>query len=108
MLAFGSEMLWYPIGWTGGYLVMLALVAAPLRRSGAYTVPDFAECCRCGCEIVDEEWETSVSTSWTGPGGCAIIRQHGFDLQCINALKRRVAELEKLAASQALRLERKE
>ena len=43
VLAFGSDMLWYPIGWTGGYLVMLALVAAPLRRSGAYTLPDFAE-----------------------------------------------------------------
>ena len=43
VLAFGTDMLWYPIGWTGGYLVMLALVAAPLRRSGAYTVPDFAE-----------------------------------------------------------------
>ncbi len=36
-------MLWYPIGWTAGYLVLLALVAAPLRRSGAYTLPDFAE-----------------------------------------------------------------
>ena len=43
MLAFGTDMLWYPIGWTGGYLVMLTLVAAPLRRSGAYTLPDFAE-----------------------------------------------------------------
>jgi Na+(H+)/acetate symporter ActP len=36
-------MLWYPVGWTAGYLVLLALVAAPLRRSGAYTLPDFAE-----------------------------------------------------------------
>lgn len=43
VLAFGSDMLWYPVGWTAGYLVMLALVAAPLRRSGAYTLPDFAE-----------------------------------------------------------------
>ena len=51
MLAFGTDMLWYPIGWTGGYLVMLALVAAPLRRSGAYTVPDFAEA-RLGSEEV--------------------------------------------------------
>ncbi|SDK01921.1 Na+(or H+)/acetate symporter ActP [Nocardioides sp. YR527] len=39
----GAEMLWYPIGWTAGYLVLLTLVAAPLRRSGAYTLPDFAE-----------------------------------------------------------------
>ena len=36
-------MLWYPVGWTAGYLVLLCLVAAPLRRSGAYTLPDFAE-----------------------------------------------------------------
>ena len=26
-----------------GYLVLLLLVAAPLRRFGAYTIPDFAE-----------------------------------------------------------------
>ncbi|MFB9314353.1 cation acetate symporter [Nocardioides plantarum] len=43
LLTFGAEMLWYPIGWTAGYLVLLVLVAAPLRRSGAYTLPDFAE-----------------------------------------------------------------
>lgn len=43
MLTFGAEMLWYPVGWTAGYLVLLVLVAAPLRRSGAYTLPDFAE-----------------------------------------------------------------
>jgi cation/acetate symporter len=43
VLAFGAEMLWYPVGWTAGYLVLLVLVAAPLRRSGAYTLPDFAE-----------------------------------------------------------------
>ncbi len=43
VLAFGADMLWYPVGWTAGYLVLLVLVAAPLRRSGAYTLPDFAE-----------------------------------------------------------------
>jgi cation/acetate symporter len=43
VLTFGTEMLWYPVGWTAGYLVLLVLVAAPLRRSGAYTLPDFAE-----------------------------------------------------------------
>ncbi len=43
VLAYGAEMLWYPVGWTAGYLVLLCLVAAPLRRSGAYTLPDFAE-----------------------------------------------------------------
>ena len=36
-------MLWMPVGYTVGYLVLLILVAAPLRRSGAYTLPDFAE-----------------------------------------------------------------
>jgi cation/acetate symporter len=43
VLSFGTEMLWYPVGWTAGYLALLVLVAAPLRRSGAYTLPDFAE-----------------------------------------------------------------
>jgi Na+(H+)/acetate symporter ActP len=43
ILAYGVDMLWYPVGYTAGYLVLLALVAAPLRRSGAYTLPDFAE-----------------------------------------------------------------
>ncbi|MBZ5736339.1 cation acetate symporter [Nocardioides sp. TRM66260-LWL] len=43
LLVSGADMLWYPIGWTAGFLVLLTLVAAPLRRSGAYTLPDFAE-----------------------------------------------------------------
>jgi cation/acetate symporter len=43
LFTFGGDMLWYPVGWTAGYLVLLVLVAAPLRRSGAYTLPDFAE-----------------------------------------------------------------
>src|SRR5881398_1641689 len=43
VLVYGFDMLWYPVGYTAGYLVLLALVAAPLRRSGAYTLPDFAE-----------------------------------------------------------------
>lgn len=41
--AFGVDMLWFPVGYTVGYLVLLVLVAAPLRRSGAYTLPDFAQ-----------------------------------------------------------------
>ena len=41
--ALGPDMLWFPVGYTAGYLVLLVLVAAPLRRSGAYTLPDFAE-----------------------------------------------------------------
>ncbi|WP_443070703.1 sodium/solute symporter [Streptomyces sp. NBC_01601] len=43
LLAQGVDMLWFPIGYTAGFLVLLAFVAAPLRRSGAYTLPDFAE-----------------------------------------------------------------
>ncbi|GLU50096.1 cation acetate symporter [Nocardiopsis ansamitocini] len=39
----GVGALWYPVGFTAGYIAMLILVAAPMRRSGALTVPDFAE-----------------------------------------------------------------
>ena len=42
VLVAGADVLWYPIGWTTGYLLLLVVVAAPLRRSGAYTIPDFA------------------------------------------------------------------
>lgn len=40
---YGADAMWYPVGFTAGYLGLLFFVAAPLRRSGAYTVPDFAE-----------------------------------------------------------------
>lgn len=43
VMVYGIDMLWYPVGYTVGYLVLLVLIAAPLRRSGAYTLPDFAE-----------------------------------------------------------------
>ena len=39
----GVDMVWLPVGYTLGYLVLLVIVAAPMRRSGAYTLPDFAE-----------------------------------------------------------------
>ncbi len=39
----GVDQLWLPVGYTLGYLVLLVMVAAPMRRSGAYTLPDFAE-----------------------------------------------------------------
>lgn len=39
----GSDALWFPIGYTAGYLMLLLFVAAPLRRSGAYTIPDFTQ-----------------------------------------------------------------
>jgi Na+(H+)/acetate symporter ActP len=43
VLSHGVDGLWYPVGFATGFLVLLLFVAAPLRRSGAYTVPDFAE-----------------------------------------------------------------
>ena len=42
VVAQGVGALWYSVGYTAGYLVLLLLVAAPLRRFGAYTIPDFA------------------------------------------------------------------
>ncbi len=38
----GAPVLWYPVGVVVGYVVLLTLVVAPLRRSGAYTLADFA------------------------------------------------------------------
>ncbi|TDD63649.1 sodium:solute symporter family transporter [Actinomadura rubrisoli] len=43
VLAYGADMLWLPIGAAAGYVLLLAFVTAPLRRSGAYTISDFAE-----------------------------------------------------------------
>lgn len=43
VLLTGSQGLWFPIGYTAGYLMLLLFVAAPLRRSGAYTIPDFTQ-----------------------------------------------------------------
>ncbi|MEV6325321.1 cation acetate symporter [Nocardia sp. NPDC051787] len=39
----GVGSLWYLVGFAAGYVAMLVLVAAPIRRSGALTVPDFVE-----------------------------------------------------------------
>jgi cation/acetate symporter len=39
----GASALWLPVGFTAGYLALLLFVAAPLRRLGSYTIPDFAE-----------------------------------------------------------------
>jgi Na+(H+)/acetate symporter ActP len=43
VMVYGADALWFPVGFVAGYFVLMLLVAAPLRRSGAYTVPDFAE-----------------------------------------------------------------
>jgi Na+(H+)/acetate symporter ActP len=42
-MAGGADAVWFPVGYAVGYVLLLALVAAPLRRSGAYTLPDFCE-----------------------------------------------------------------
>jgi cation/acetate symporter len=43
ILRSGVDVLWYPVGFAAGYLALLLFVAAPLRRSGAFTLPDFCE-----------------------------------------------------------------
>ena len=43
VMKFGYDVLWYPVGYAAGYLVLLVFIAGPLRRFGAYTIPDFAE-----------------------------------------------------------------
>ncbi len=43
VLLSGAEGFWFPIGYAAGYLLLLLFVAAPLRRSGAYTIPDFIQ-----------------------------------------------------------------
>jgi Na+(H+)/acetate symporter ActP len=39
----GTSALWLPVGFAAGYLALLFFVAAPLRRFGSYTIPDFVE-----------------------------------------------------------------
>ncbi len=43
VMKFGYDVLWYPVCYAAGYLFLLLFVAAPLRRFGAYTIPDYAE-----------------------------------------------------------------
>src|SRR5262249_5041550 len=43
VMKFGYDVLWYAVGYAAGYLVLLVFIAGPLRRFGAYTIPDFAE-----------------------------------------------------------------
>lgn len=43
LLKNGLGTIWYAVGFTAGYVAVVALVAGPMRRSGAYTVPDFAD-----------------------------------------------------------------
>jgi len=43
VLKHGVDVLWYPVGFAAGYLALMLFVAAPLRRSGAFTLPDFCQ-----------------------------------------------------------------
>ncbi|CAL9524794.1 Cation_acetate symporter ActP [Nocardiopsis dassonvillei] len=43
LLKNGLGTMWYAVGFCAGYVAVVALVAGPMRRSGAFTVPDFAE-----------------------------------------------------------------
>jgi cation/acetate symporter len=43
VMKFGYDALWYPVCYACGYLFLLLFIAGPLRRFGAYTIPDFAE-----------------------------------------------------------------
>src|ERR1044071_8089006 len=43
VMSSGYDALWYPVCYACGYLFLLLSIAGPLRRFGAYTIPDFAE-----------------------------------------------------------------
>ncbi|MBI5231893.1 MAG: cation acetate symporter [Coriobacteriales bacterium] len=43
LMKFGYDVLWYAVGYAAGYVFLLLFIAGPLRRFGAYTIPDFAE-----------------------------------------------------------------
>src|SRR5439155_1964704 len=43
VMSSGYDALWYPVCYACGYLFLFLFIAGPLRRFGAYTIPDFAE-----------------------------------------------------------------
>lgn len=43
IFVFGFEMLWPLVGWTIGFLLLSLFIAAPIRRFGSYTIPEFIE-----------------------------------------------------------------
>jgi cation/acetate symporter len=43
VMSSGYDAIWYPVCYACGYLFLLLFIAGPLRRFGAYTIPDFAE-----------------------------------------------------------------
>ncbi|MGW1028759.1 sodium/solute symporter [Streptomyces sp. NPDC002577] len=86
VLVHGPDMLWYPVGYTAGYLVLLVFVAAPLRRSGAYTLPDFAE-----GRLESRQVRTVVSILVVGVGWLYLVPQlqgAGLTLQILTGAPR--------------------
>src|SRR3569833_1154403 len=61
VLAYGADMLWRPSGAAAGHVVLLARVTAPLRRSGAYTLSDFAA------------WRLGSRTVRHAVSGCVVV-----------------------------------
>jgi Na+(H+)/acetate symporter ActP len=61
VLAYGADVLWLPIGAAAGHVILLALITAPLRRSGAYTLPDFAA------------WRTGSPAVRRAAVGCVVV-----------------------------------
>lgn len=43
VMVFGLDLLWALIGWTLGFLMLSLFIAAPVRRFGSYTIPEFVE-----------------------------------------------------------------
>ena len=43
VLVFGVDVLWVPLGWAIGFLLLSLFIAAPVRRFGSYTVPEFVD-----------------------------------------------------------------
>src|SRR5947199_2901077 len=43
VMSYGYDAIWYPVCYACGYLFLLLFIAGPLRRFGAYSIPDFAE-----------------------------------------------------------------
>lgn len=43
ILVFGVDMLWALVGWTIGFLLLSLFIAAPIRRFGSYTIPEFVD-----------------------------------------------------------------
>ena len=41
MYGYGYDGLAYVVGWTGGYVLLLILMAGQIRKYGKYTAPDF-------------------------------------------------------------------